>query len=136
MHFVTSADRAGHLAICVGKDYPFFSDSFNSSSCILHLHITFLVSGGPKWLSQHSWFVNCPQFGIMSTDITPSRNNIMCSLSFFIHFHSSFCLDSVLCTLISTLLHFLMILLFFVLPFFKPVHTFTLICHYVPKYYQ
>ena len=26
MHFVTSADRAGHLVICVGKDSPFFSD--------------------------------------------------------------------------------------------------------------
>jgi hypothetical protein len=29
-----------------------------------------------------------------------------------------------------------MILLFFVLPFIPPVHTFTLICHYVLKHYQ
>ena len=56
---------------------------FNSTSCFLHLHITFLVRSGPKWLSQHLWLVVCPQFGIMFTGLTPSRNNILYTLNVF-----------------------------------------------------
>ena len=66
--------------------------------------------------------INCPQFGVTFTGITPSKNYIMYSLSFL--FISIVVLgDLILCTLVSSYLHFLMILLFLISKFLRVLNV-------------
>ena len=85
MEFVNSTFRACHLAMCVGKDCLFFSE-------FLIFPLAFCIYISLSWLEvdqndfHYSWFVAFPQFGIMFTDITSSRSNIMYSVGVFSEF--------------------------------------------------
>ena len=53
IQFFTSASRSVLFAICLQRQYLFFSSFFNSSTCVLHSRIIFLV---PKWNKMPFWY--------------------------------------------------------------------------------